>query len=315
MTTSQLSLLQSLIKELRTQHDVLEQQGKSFNPSSLFSAVLSLTDPNHSHSQNFEKIIEICEKLKNVNEMLQFCETLLKKVGSNEQLSENEETFLEYISMVSQILGMTSGHQMSTGWINTIFSNYTRAIDSLIKRLSERFEAFMNYMTYSFYWQRMVSDKKRSWEKKNSGSPSKNRRMITDKDKVEIEQKRGKKDEETTRLSDEHDEMTTQTNQLLERLSQFFSLISKTIEKFGLKDFPAISFYLSGFNSEQFNQFRDEFQIIHQTFQSLKTDIDEFGQHAESLRTMYLEEYNKSDEFLNKWNSSLNGTAFLGKQD
>jgi len=315
MTTSQLSLLQSLINKLKTRQDDLERQGNSFNQSSLFSAVCSLTDPNHLESPNFEKIIEISNQLKTVTVMLQFCETLLKKVGSNEQLSENEETFLEYISMVSQILGMTSDHQMSTGWINSIFSDYIRAMSSLTERLSDRFDAFMKYMTYSFYWQRMVSDKKRSWEKKKSGSPSKTSRMITPNDEIEIEQKRGEKDEETTRLSDEHVEMTRQTSQLLERLYQFFSLISKTIEKFRLKDFPAISFYLSGFDSEHFKQFCDEFQIIHQTFQSLKTDIDAFGQHAESLRTMYLEEYNKPDEYLKKWNSSLNGTAFFGKPD
>ena len=314
MTTSHVSLLQSLINQLKTQNDVLERQGKSFNPASLFSVIRSLTDPSHSHSPNFEKITEICTKLENVTKMLQFCETILKKVESNEQLSENEKTFLEYISMVSQILGMTSDHQMSTELINSIFSNYTRVMSSLTNRLSQRFEAFMKHMMYSYYWQRMVSSKKYPWVK-NSGSPSRTVRMITPEDEREIKEKEDAKNEEKMRLSNEHTEMTIQNAQLLERLSQLSSLVSKTIEKFGLKDFSEISFYLSGFNPEQFEHFRDEFQIIHQTFQSLKTDIDAFGQHAESLRTMYLEEYNKPDEYLDKWNSSLDGTQFFGKQD
>ena len=216
--------------------------------------------------------------------------------------------------MVSQILGMTSDHQMSTELINSIFSNYTRVMSSLTNRLSQRFEAFMKHMMYSYYWQCMVSSKKYPWVK-NSGSPSRTVRMITPEDEREIKEKEDAKNEEKMRLSNEHTEMTIQNAQLLERLSQLSSLVSKTIEKFGLKDFSEISFYLSGFNPEQFEHFRDEFQIIHQTFQSLKTDIDAFGQHAESLRTMYLEEYNKPDEYLDKWNSSLDGTQFFGKQD
>ena len=315
MTTSRVSLLEYLINQLKTQNDVLERQGKSFNPASLFSAIRSLTNPSHSHSPNFEKIIEISTKLENVIEMLQFCETILKKVESNEQLSETEKTFLKYISMVSQILGMTSDHQMSTESINSIFSNYTRAMSSLTNRLSERFEAFMKHMTYSYYWQRMVPNKKRPWEQINSGAASRTDRMITPEDRLEIKEKEDAKNEEKMRLSNEHNEMTIKNAQLLERLSQLSSLVSKTIEKFGLKDFSEISFYLSGFNPEQFEHFRGEFQIIHQTFQSLKTDIDAFGQQAESLRTMYLGEYNKPDEYLNKWNSSLNGAAFYGKQD
>jgi len=148
-----------------------------------------------------------------------------------------------------------------------------------------------------------------------SGSPSKTLRTITPEDKFEIEQKKNEINEERTRLSDERNEMESRNAQLLERLSQLSSLVSNTIENFRLKDFSEISFYMSGFNSEQFNKFRDEFQIIHQTFQSLKTDIDAFGQHSESLRTRYLEEYNKPDVYLDKWKLVSNGVLFEGKQD
>jgi len=132
---------------------------------------------------------------------------------------------------------------------------------------------------------------------------------------LKSKKKKDSNNAETIRLSDESNEITSQNTQLSERLSRLSSLVLKKIEMFRLKDFPEISFYLSGFNSEQFDQFRNEFQIIHQTFQSLKTDIDAFNQHVESLRTQYLEEYNKSDEYLDKWNQALNGTPFSGKQD
>ena len=216
--------------------------------------------------------------------------------------------------MVSKILEMTLGFPTLQASLNSKCFNYTNMVRDLFSRLSDRFEAFMKHMTYSSYWQRMVPSKQHPWTKP-SGSPSKTLRTITPEDKLEIKEKEDEKNEKTTRLSDKCSEMTTLNAQLLEKLSELSSLVSKTIEKFGLKDFSEISFYLSGFNPGQFKQFRDEFQIIHQTFQSLKTDIDVFGQRAESLRTQYLEEYNKPDEYLNKWNSSLNGTPFTGKQD
>lgn len=314
MTTSRVSLLQSLIKKLKDNETKLKEKGGSFNQSSLFSAIRSLTSPNHPHSPMFEKIIEISTKLTHVIELILFCETMLKKLESNESLTENEEIFLEYISMVSKILEMTLVFPNLQASLNSKCFNYTNMVRDLYSRLSDRFEAFMKHMTYSSYWQRMVPSKQHPW-RKPSGSPSKTIRTITQEDRLEIKEKEDAKNKETTRLSDERNEMTTQNAQLLEKLSELSSLVSKTIEKFGLKDFSEISFYLSDFNSEQFNQFRDEFQIIHQTFQSLKTDIDVFGQLTESLRTQYLEEYNKPDEYLNKWYESLNGTPFTGKQD
>jgi hypothetical protein len=313
MTTSSVSLLQYL-KKLKENETDLKEKGGSFNQSSLFSAIRSLTSPNHPPSPMFEKIIEISTKLTHVIELILFCEAMLKKLESNESLTQNEEIFLEYISMGSKILEMTLVFPNLQASLNSKCFNYTNVVRDLCSRLSVRFEAFMNHMTYSSYHQRIVySQKKKCYTK--SGSPSKTHRTITQEDKFEIKQKEDEINEETTRLSDECNEMKSRNAQLLERLSQLSSLVSKTIEKFGLKDFSEISFYLSGFNSEQFNQFRDKFQIIHQTFQSLKTDIDAFGQHAESLRTQYLEEYNKPDVYLNKWNSSLNCTPFTGKQD
>lgn len=314
MSTLQLSLLQSFINKLRLNETKLKKEGESFNQASLFSAICSLTSSIHQHSPIFQKIIDISTKLTHVSELILFCETMLKKLESNESLTENEEIFLEYISMVSKILEMTLVFPTLDASLNSKCFNYTNVVRDLCSRLSVRFEAFMKHMTYSSYWQRMVPSKQHPW-RKPSGSPSKTFRTITPEDKFEIKQKEDEINEETTRLSDERNEMKSRNAQLLERLSQLSSLVSKTIEKFVLKDFSEISFYLSGFNPEQFKQFRDEFQIIHQTFQSLKTDIDAFGQHAESLITRYFEEYNKPDEYLNKWNCSLNGTAFQGKQD
>ncbi len=313
MTTSQ-SLLQSFIKNLGENQKKLKVKGESFNSVDLFSAICGLTNLSHQCLPNFKEIIDISTKLTHVSELIPFCEAMLKKLESNESLTRNEEIFLEYISMVSKILEMSLVFPTLYASLNSKCFNYTNMVRDLCSQLSYRFEAFMKYMTYSSYHQRRVYSQKKNCYTE-SGSPSKTLRTITPEDRIEIKEKEDAKNEETTRLSDERNEMTSRNAQLLESLSQLSSLVSKTIEKFGLNDFSEISFYLSGFNSEQFNQFRDEFQIIHQTFESLKTDIDAFGQHAESLRTMYLEEYNKPDVYLDKWICSLNGTQFFGKQD
>jgi len=79
---------------------------------------------------------------------------------------------LDYIYMVSQILGMTLEIVKIQESTNSIFSYYKRTFNCLSMRISERFKAFMNFMTYSYYWQRIVQDKKRTWQTINSGSPS-----------------------------------------------------------------------------------------------------------------------------------------------
>lgn len=313
MTTS-ISLLQSFIERLKNHQNELKKEGESFTPIDLFSAICGLTNLSHQCLPNFKEIIDISTKLTHVSELILFCQEMLKKLESNESLTEKQEIFLEYISMVSKILEMSLVFPTLDASLNSKCFNYTNMVRDLCNKLSEIFDAFMKHMTYSSYHQRIVySHKKNCYTK--SGSPSKTHRTITPEDKLEIKQKEDEINEETTRLSDERNEMTSRNAQLLERLSQLSSLVSKTIEQFRLNDFSEISFYLSGFNPEQFKQFRDEFQIIHQTFQSLKTDIDAFGQHAESLRTQYLEEYNKPDVYLDKWNLALNGTPFTGKQD
>lgn len=319
MTTS--SLLQYFIERLKNHKKDLKKEGESFTSIDLFSGICGLVDLNHQCLPNFQRIIDISTELTHVSELIPFCEAMLKKLELNESLTRNEEIFLEtmeifleYISMVSKLLEMSLVFPTLDASLNSKCFNYTNMVRDLCSQLSYRFEAFMNHMTYSSYHQRIVySQKKKCYTE--SGSPSKTHRTITPEDKIEIKQKEDEIKEETTRLSDERNEMKSRNAQLLERLSQLSSLVSKTIEKFVLKDFSEISFYLSGFNSEQFNQFRDEFQIIHQTFQSLKTDIDAFGQHAESLRTQYLEEYNKPDVYIDKWKLVLTGVPFEGKQD
>lgn len=316
MTQSQLSLLLSSLHKLKNEETGLRKQGQSFTSESLFSAIQTLRNLGaHCPLPDFQTIIDVSTKLTHVTNLIKFCETMLRTLESNEPLAPNEETFLEYISMVSQISGMTLELQKIQGSTDSKFEDYTNRVDNLKTQISRRFDAFEKHMTYSEYLQRLVWCKTYPW-KKNSGSPSKTCRTKTDEDYIEIKEKEDAKKEEIKLLSDECKGISGQKTQFLERLSQLFALVSEAIEKFGLKSSPEISFFLSGFNSEQFDQFRSNFRMIDERFQSLKTEIYAFNQHINSLREKYLIEYNKPDEYLTKWNTALDsGYTFYGKQD
>jgi|688.fasta_scaffold526996_1 hypothetical protein len=168
------SSLQSLIGDLEKKKTKLTIEGQSFGSESLFSAIQGLMNLRAPcSSPDFQKIRDISTKLTNVNNLIEFCETILRKIKSTEEpFNPNEKTFLDYIYMVSQILGMTLEIVKIQESTNSIFSYYKRTFNCLSMRISERFKAFMNFMTYSYYWQRIVQDKKRTWQTINSGSPS-----------------------------------------------------------------------------------------------------------------------------------------------
>lgn len=316
MEQQKLDTLRSLLSDLEKVKTDLTREGQSFSTASLFSVIQALMNLEaHCPLPDYQKILDISNKLTNVMDLIQFSKTILRNMESNEPLAPNEETFLEYISMVSQISGMTLELQKIQGSTNSKFEDYTNRFDNLKKKISHRFYAFEKHMTYSEYLQRLVPCKTYPW-KKNSGSPSKTWRTKTDEDYIEIKEKEDAKKEEIKLLSDECKGISGQKTQFLERLSQLFALVSEAIEKFGLKSSPEISFFLSGFNSEQFDQFRSNFRMIDERFQSLKTEIYAFNQHINSLREKYLIEYNKPDEYLTKWNTALeSGNTFFGKQD
>jgi len=317
MEQSQKSFLQKLLMNLRDSKAELMREGESFDSKSLFSVIQGLMNLGaHCSSPDFQKIMDISTKLTHVTDLIKFCETILQKMESNEQLDSNEQIFLEYISMVSQISGMTLELEKIQKSTDSNFSNYKRTFEFLITRISKRFDAFMNFMTYSYYWQRIVQDKKRTWQTKNSGSPSTRGRTITPTEQIEIREREDAKNGEIKRLSDECQCISGQKTQFLERFCQLFALVSKPIRTFGLKSSPELSFFLSSFDPNHFDTFLSNFRMIDEKFQLLKTEIDVFNQNVESLREKYLKEYEKPDEYLDKWNSCISqGIPFSGKTD
>jgi hypothetical protein len=310
--------LLSLLRDLKNEKTDLTREGQSFSPASLFSTIQGLMNLGiPCPSSDFQKIMDISTKLTNVNNLIEFCETILQKMKSTEEpLNPNEKTFLDYIYMVSQILGMTLELEKIQKSTDSNFSNYKRTFEFLNTRISERFDAFMNFMNYSYYWQRIVKYKKRTWETKNSGSPTIKSRTITPTEQIEIREKEDAKNWEINRLSDECQCISDQKTEFLERFCQLFALVSKPIRTFGLKSYPELSFFLSSFDPNHFDTFLSNFRMIDEKFQLLKTEIDAFNQKIESLREKCLKEYEKTDEYLDKWNSCISqGIPFYGKTD
>ena len=312
--------LPSLLRDLEKKKTKLTIEGQSFGSESLFSAIQGLMNLRAPcSSPDFQKIMDISTKLTNVNNLIEFCETILRKIKSTEEpLNPNEKTFLDYIYMVSQILGMTLELVKIQESTNSIFSHYERTFNCLITRISERFKAFMNFMTYSYYWQRIVQDKKRTWQTINSGSPSKRGRTITPTDQIEIRKREDAKNGEIKRFSDECQcqSISDQKTHFLERICQLFELVSQSITKFGLKSSPELSFFLSSFDPNHFDTFLSNFRMINEKFQLLKTEIDAFNQKVESLTEKCFKEHEKPDEYFDKWNSCISqGTEFYGKPD
>ena len=309
-----------LLSDLKNEKTDLTREGQSFGSESLFSAIQGLMNLRAPcSSPDFQKIMDISTKLTNVNNLIEFCETILRKIKSTEEpFNPNEKTFLDYISMVSQILGMTLELEKIQESTNSIFSHYERTFNCLITRISERFDAFMKFMTYSYYWQRIVEIHKYTCQTKKAGSPSTIFRTITPTDQIEIREREDAKNGEIKRLSDECQCkcISDQKTHFLERICQLFELVSQSITKFGLKSSPELSFFLSSFDPNHFDTFLSNFRMIDEKFQLLKTEIDVFNQNVESLREKYLKEYEKPDEYLDKWNSCISqGTKFYGKTD
>jgi len=305
---------------LKIEKTDLTRERQSFSPDSLFSAFHGLKNSETPCPlSDFQKIMDISTKLTNVNNFIEFCETILRKMKSTEEpLNPNEKTFLDYIYMVSQILGMTLELEKIQKSTDLNFENYKRILNNFKDHISNIFNAFIKFMNYSYYWQPIVYVQNKSGflESKRLDRLSKTSRKITENDKIEIKKKEDAKNGEIERLSNEYQDILRQKKHFLEIYCQLFALVSKLIRVFGLKSSPELSFFLFNFDSDHFNTFLSNFRMIDKKFQLFKTEIDAFNQHTESLREEYLKKCNEPDEYFDNWISCIRQKKpFLGKQD
>ena len=308
-----MSNLSNLLNTLKRAEIYFIKKGGSFSSASLFGAIQAMTNlkaPCSSH--DFQKILDISTKLTTITELIEICETISNKKKLNDELNQNEKTFLEYVSMVSQISEMTLELLQMEKSISKNVSDYNNTMTNLKDRIPQRFEAFENFMWYKSYHQRITMGNK------NDGSPTKIHRVRTDNDNLEIEEKEIEKQNEIELLSDESKKILDQKKPLLERLSQLSNLVSDITEPYDLISSPEYYIFLLSFDTDYCNMFRSKFMIINEIFQSLKTEINDFIQEAISLTEKCWNEYinPEKNKYLENWNRCLKeGIKFLGKQD
>lgn len=308
-----MSNLSNLLDTLKRAEIYFIKKGGSFSSASLFGAIQAMTNLKAPcSSKDFQEILDISTKLTTITELIEICETISNKNKWNDELNQNEKTFLEYVSMVSQISEMTLELLKMEKSISKNVSDYNYTMTNLKDRIPQRFEAFENFMCYKSYHQRITPDKR------CNGSPSKLYRARTDNDNLEIKEKKIEKQNEIELLSVESKKILDQKKPLLERLSQLSNLVSDITEPYDLRSSPEYYIFLLSFDTDYCNMFRSKFMIINEIFQSLKTEINDFIQEAISLTEKCWNEYinPEKNKYLENWNRCLKeGIEFLGKQD
>lgn len=305
-------ILLNLFNILKKAEKYLIEKGSSFRSASLFGAIQAMTNLKAPCSPDFQEILDISTKLTTITELIEISKTILDKHKLNDELNPNEKTFLEYVSMVSQISEMTLELLNMEKSISKNVSDYNNAMTNLERCINNRFDAFVKFMDYLYYHQRLTPDKR------CNGSPSKQFRVRTDNDELEIKKKEIEKQNEIELLSDESKKILDQKKPLLERLSQLSNLVLDITKPYDLISFPEYYIFLLSFDTDYCNMFRSKFMIINEIFQSLKTEINDFIQEAISLTEKCWNEYSNPEKntYLANWNNCTNkGIKFLGKQD
>jgi hypothetical protein len=223
---------------------------------------------------------EKCETCK-IREIIQFCETILRKLESNEEPAQNEETFLKYISMVSQILGTCDELKEHEGSINSKIESYYRFIKSFSKEIELRYEGFMNYMNLSSCFWPSVPGRGATY--KSSGGAQRKYRTKTSDDYLTIDSARAAMDAEKLRSLNEFKDISEQQPRFLKRLSDLKSFILDILKIFSLESPSSeLSFFLSGFNQNHFEKFQYKFKVFDKMFQLLKAEIYAFNDRVMS---------------------------------
>lgn len=257
-----------------------------------------------------------CEPCK-IHEIIQFCETILRKLESKEELAQNEETFLKYISMVSQILGTLNELKELEGSINSKIESYNEFLKYFSKEIKLRYQGFMNYMNYSSCFWPSVSGGGGKY--KSSGGAQKIIRIITTDDHLTMVSKGEAMDAEKLRSLNEFKDISEQHPRFLKRLSDLKSFILYILKIFSLESPSSeLSFFLSGFDQTHFETFQYKFKVFDKMFQLLKAEIYAFNDRVRSE----IQVCSRNTESIypiihhRNWESALtNLSIFYGKQD
>jgi len=252
-----------------------------------------------------------------IGELIQFCQTILRKLESNEPLAQNEKTFSEYISMVSQILGMLDKLKEIEGGVNSKIKSYNEFRKTFSEQFKDRYKGFMNYMNFSScFWPSVSAGGGRY---KSSGGGQKTPRIITKDDHLTMVSKGEAMNLERSRSLNEFKDISEQHSRFLKRLSDLKSFRLDIIRKFSLESPSSeFSFFLSDFNQNHFEKFQYKFKVFDKMFQLLKAEIDAFNHRVMSEIQVCSSNTESIYPIIhhNNWiKASITYSTFYGKKD
>jgi hypothetical protein len=253
----------------------MKEGSSSISPDFLFALILADNDldnlePHHQSSLDYQKFKDIFTKLDNLNRFIQFCETILQKMKSSEQLDKNEQNFLKHCQNISKIFEMKKKLTDMKESTKSNFEEYSQSYNYITKKIPERYEACKIYMNYERYYQPVNSSGR------SAGGIQKKSRNLTEADIVQIKTKDDNLKSEKVRSLTEFNRISSSTPIFLERLKYLSSFVLAIIHRFDLESDPEFYFFLYGFNQKRFKLFDSEFRILDKIFELLKTENQKF---------------------------------------
>jgi hypothetical protein len=263
--------ISNLLWKLNKKKTDLMKEGASLDHMFLFARSQSEADLEpYLSSLDYQKYKDISKKLDDIKRFIQFCETILQKMKSSKQHDENEQLFLKYVDNVLKIIEMKKKLMNMKNYTESIFDDYSKLYNYLIKKIPERYDAFMIYMDFS-----ECTQPHNSCGKPAGGIQKKSRiRTMDDNDQIKTTDKN--LDAEKLRSSTEFGRISSSMPIFLERLKYLSLFVLAIIHRFDLESDPEFYFFLYGFNQKRFKLFDSEFRILDKIFELLKTEIQKF---------------------------------------
>jgi hypothetical protein len=245
-------------------------------------------DHDKRFTQSFERIIANSNKLEKIKKAIVVCKEILRKQASNEELTENEKIFFDYIQMISNYSQMISDFNEIKKEIYEKKEEYDNKYRSLESKLNGQQKAHFAWQTYKCF---CISNKiPLPILQKNPIVL----RQLTEFDMREIETKNAKFQTMIKKISTENMRIQELENSLSEIISKLMEMIKKC--QFSLEiDSVLCCLRKSEEDSHKCESFKEEFEKMKKIFQELPIKLDTFFSKIEKLITEFKAQYEEYD--------------------
>ena len=239
-------------------------------------------------TQFFERIIANSNKFEKIKKAIVVCKEILRKQASNEELTENEKIFFDYIQMISNYSQMISDFNEIKKEIYEKKEEYDKKYRSLESKLDGQQKAHSAWQIYHCF---CISNK--TPLKIMQQNPT-ILRQLTEFDMREIKTKNAKFQAMIKKISTENMGIQELENSLSEIISKLMEMIEKC--QFSLEiDSVLCCLRNSEEDSHKCASFKEEFEKMKEIFQELPTKLHTFFPEIEKLITEFKAQYEEYD--------------------